>query len=170
MAPFLRAVLEDTTVAPNGVHHLTPFANADCQGFLVVHILASLRRLDGVNRMPVTRGHNHHRVDVLTGDELAEILVRGAALVALESVHQLLALRLAAATAPLSPRVEEATNVGAASITPPAVRRLRNPRRETNASERRPFEVDWSGLSDTIILEFLSRNPPLLILLAKADS
>ena len=66
--------LDDPVVLPRRLDHGPPLRDRHRQGLLDVHVLAGPARLDHLDRMPVVRRGDHHRVDVLPFEDGAEVL------------------------------------------------------------------------------------------------
>ena len=75
---LLAAGLEDASVAPHRVDYRPRFADRQCQRLLAVNVLAGLGRLDRDDRVPVVGRGDDHRVDVVAGQQLAEVIVDSA--------------------------------------------------------------------------------------------
>ena len=87
----LAAVLKDPSIPLNRIHHLPALLHGDRYRLLAIHILACLYRMDGYGGVPVVRRHDEHCINVLTGQQLAVIIVGGAApsgLMALRLIHR----------------------------------------------------------------------------------
>ena len=72
----LAAAGEDPAVTPHRLDHRPALADRQALGLLAIHVLAVLAGLDGDDRVPVVRRADQHGVDVRTGQQLAEIVVR----------------------------------------------------------------------------------------------
>jgi len=76
---LLCAVLEHTVVAPHHVAADQVLGEADAQRLLGVHVLARLGRGHGVVDVPAVQRADHHSVEVVALEHLAEVGVGGAA-------------------------------------------------------------------------------------------
>ena len=81
VGPLLAAGLEDAVVLPGRVDAPLALGQRQRERLLAVDVLARLHRLDRRDRVPVLGRGDADRVDVLAADQLAEVGVRGAALV-----------------------------------------------------------------------------------------
>ena len=81
LAALLEAGLEHGAVALDGVAHGAALGGGEGQGLFAVDILPRLRRRHVVGAVPLPDGGADHGVDVLAGEQLAEVVVVGAALV-----------------------------------------------------------------------------------------
>ena len=70
----LRAGLEDARVAADGVHHVAPFTNGERHRLFAIDVLACLRGVDCLQRVPVVRRGDDHRVNVWPGQQLAVVV------------------------------------------------------------------------------------------------
>jgi hypothetical protein len=67
------AHLHDSLVAACGLDHATAFVDSHRKRFLHVHVLAAVAGGDALDRMPVVGRGDHHRVEILAIEQLAEI-------------------------------------------------------------------------------------------------
>ena len=73
LAPLLAADLENDRILGDGVHDLPPFGNAVRQRLLAIDVLPGVGRQDAGDRMPMVRRGDHHGVDLLVGEQFAEV-------------------------------------------------------------------------------------------------
>ena len=92
----LRAGLEDAAVAPDRVVQGLAQPDRQAAGLLAVDVLAGLGRQDRGRGVPAVAGGDQHGVDVRPGQQLADVAVHRAVLVAVLGVDHRLD-RLAAA-------------------------------------------------------------------------
>ncbi len=84
---LLGAVLEHHPVSSHGLDDGSPLGNRKSDRFLEIHVLS---RTDGSKRvkpMPVIRSGDGNRVDVIPSQQLAEITILGAVMIALYLVR-----------------------------------------------------------------------------------
>jgi len=79
---FLTAGLEHAVVALDGVADGSALSDRVGQRLLAVDVLATVERSDAGQRVPVVRRADADRVDVLAGNECAEVLIGSAVFVA----------------------------------------------------------------------------------------
>ena len=79
---LLQPGLEHAIVPPHGVDHRAGLPDRQRDRLFTVHVLACLGRADGDRRVPPFAGDDDHGVDVVAGQQLAEVVVR------LEAVEQ----------------------------------------------------------------------------------
>ena len=72
-AALLATSLDYPVVLAGGVHHGAAIGNGEAERFFAIHILASLAGVHGEERMPMVRGGDHHRIDVLAVEKLAVV-------------------------------------------------------------------------------------------------
>jgi len=80
--PPLRAGLENPARAAHRLGQRQALHDVLGAGLLAVHVLARLRRVDRGRRVPVRSRGDEHRVDVGAGQQLAEVVIRRAVLIA----------------------------------------------------------------------------------------
>ena len=76
VAALLASGLEDAAEARDGVAHHPPLPDRQRQGLLAVDVLAGSRGAADVDRMPVVRRPDDHRVDVVAREKIPEVVVR----------------------------------------------------------------------------------------------
>src|SRR5690606_3141847 len=52
--------------------------DAVCERFFAINVLAGVRGCDGGDRMPMVGGGDQHRVDIVAGEQFAEVAIAGA--------------------------------------------------------------------------------------------
>ena len=86
----LRPGLVDRAETAAGVHQLAALTDGERDRLLAVNVLAGARGVDGTEPVPAVAGGDGNGVHVLARQQLAEIRVGGAVLVAVIGVHLLL--------------------------------------------------------------------------------
>ncbi len=86
------AGLKDHTVAGDGVDHRPALGQIVGERLLAVDVLSGIGRRYALRGMPVVGRGDDNRVDIVAGEEFAEVMIGCAILVAIEAVHHLPAL------------------------------------------------------------------------------
>jgi hypothetical protein len=86
---LLGAGLENSPIPSHRVTHRLTFDYRHARRLFTIHIFAGLGGGDGNYRVPMVLSGNHYRIDVLTGQQVTKVVVRGTAFVAVVLVNQL---------------------------------------------------------------------------------
>ena len=73
---LLTAGLKDPAVSPSGVDHLTAFANGQAERFFAIDVFAGPHGQDGHGRVPMIRRRDQDSVDIITSQQVAEVVVQ----------------------------------------------------------------------------------------------